>query len=533
MRRIWLVPALACAPLFAQEVILPTSSAVTPSLMELARQAALQPDIPVTPRLQPEHSRTLPTLNPSTAPDPLTSGPTSGTFKPTPILNFLGNGRSFPSFTITGEPPDTNGAVGTTQYVQWVNTSYTIFSKVTGVVQLGPVNGNLLFSALPSTSICRTTNSGDPVATFDKINSRWVLTQFAITKTTNGQYGQCIAVSTTDDATGTYNVYEYDFPDFDDYPKLGVWSDAYYLSYNMFSHSTGAFLNAKVCAYDSAGMRAGAASPAAVCFNTAAGDDFSIMPSDIDGKTPPPAGSPNPIWELYDIGILRLFSFHVDFVTPANSTLTGPTTLPVASFTFVCNNFTGGTATCINQPGVTQLLDTLGDRMMYRAAYRNRNGVQSVVLSHSVDVTPGTTNLSGVRWYEMRITGNPYTATIFQSATQAPPTGEHRWMSSIAMDKNGDIMLGYSVSNGTTTFPSIRVTGRTRTEPRGYMETESTLWTGTGSQSGHSRWGDYSGMTVDPVDDCTFWYTQEYFDAPNADFAWKTRIASFKFPGCQ
>ncbi len=283
----------------------------------------------------------------------------------------------------------------------------------------------------------------------------------------------------------------------------------------MFSHSTGSFLNGKVCAYNSAGMRAGAASPATVCFDTAAGDDFGLMASDIDGLNPPPARCPNPVWELYNNGVLRLFNFHVDFVTPANSTLTGPTQLNVANFTFVCNNFSGGTFTCVNQPGVTQLLDTLGDRMMYRAAYRNRGGVESVMLSHSVDTTPGTTDLSGVRWYEMRISeagaGTPYSASVFQSATQAPATGEHRWMSSIAMDKNGDVLLGYSVSNGTTTFPSIRVTGRTRSEPRGFMESEFTVVNGTGSQSGHSRWGDYSGMTVDPVDDCTFWYTQEYF----------------------
>ena len=193
-------------------------------------------------------------------------------------------------------------------------------------------------------------------------------------------------------------------------------------------------------------MRTGAATPGAVCFNTAPGDtgDFSLMPTDIDGLTPPPAGSPNPVWELWANGVLRLFNFHVDFVTPGNSTLTGPTALNVAPFTFVCNNFTGGSFTCVNQPGTTQTLDTLGDRMMYRAAYRNRSGVESVMLSHSVDTTPGTTDLTGVRWYEMRITGNPYAAAVYQSATQAPATGEYRWMSSIAMDKAGNVLLGYS-----------------------------------------------------------------------------------------
>ncbi len=228
MKRVLIITLLASVSALAQvQVILPAySAASTTPLVQLMQQAALEPVVPAIPALQPDHQRPLPVLPQSTTPDPLINLAAASSFKAAPGLNFLGNGRTFPGFTITGEPPDTNGAVGTTQYVQWVNSAFSIFNKSNGSLIAGPTNGNVLFSALPSTSICRTTNSGDIIANFDKINSRWVLTQFAITATTNGKYGQCIAVSTTADATGTYNVYEYDFPDFDDYPKLAVWSDA-------------------------------------------------------------------------------------------------------------------------------------------------------------------------------------------------------------------------------------------------------------------------------------------------------------------
>jgi hypothetical protein len=530
MRSLWVAPLLIGAQLFAQEVIQPTSYGIT-NPADAARAAA-EPTVPDIPRLFHEHHRELPSL-PSAAPgtrDPVLQTSPLPSVQAALGLNFLGQGNTFPGFTITGEPPDTNGAVGTTQYVQIVNAMYTVFNKTTGTVAQAPRNINTLFAGLAANSICRTTNRGDPIALFDRIAGRWFLSQFAFSALFNGTYSQCIAVSTTSDATGPYAVYEYSFPDFPDYPKFGVWPDAYYGTYNMFSHtSPGPFLNAKACAYDRAAMLIGAVANS-VCFNTPAGQDFSLMPSDMDGNTLPPAGAPNPLWELWDIGILRRFKFHVDFVTPANSTFIGPTTMPVASFTFVCNNFAGNTDTCVTQPSTSQLLDTLGDRMMFRAPYRNFGGREVVMLTHSVDSTGPPNDFSGVRWYEIRDPNGA--ATVFQQATFAPATNEHRWMPSVAQDKLGNALLGYSASGGAT-FPSIRFTGRTRGEPRGFMESEGSIQIGTGSQIGHSRWGDYSAMTIDPVDDCTFWFTTEYIDAPSGDFIWKTRIANFKFPNCQ
>jgi len=247
-----------------------------------------------------------------------------------------------------------------------------------------------------------------------------------------------------------------------------------------------------------------------VCFqqNSSIG---GMLPSDMDGSIQPAAGEPA-FFLNFGTNSLRLWKFHVDFTTPANSTFTGPTTLAVASFTPLGS---------VVQPGTTQRLDSLSDRLMYRLAYRKfTDGHESLVVNHSIT--------AGERWYEIQ---NPSgTPTVFQQGTFSPDAST-RWMGSIAMDQSGDMALGYSVSS-TSVFPSIFFTGRVPSDPAGSMETEQLIVNGTGSQTGGlSRWGDYSAMTVDPVDDCTFWYTQEYIKA-NGSFNWNTRISNLKFPGC-
>jgi hypothetical protein len=221
---------------------------------------------------------------------------------------------------------------------------------------------------------------------------------------------------------------------------------------------------------------------------------------------------------------LHVWKFHVDFTNPANTTLTGPTTLAVASFTEAC-----GGGTCIPQPSTSNKLDSLADRVMYRLAYRNRAGVESLVVNHTVK-TGGTKRAEqdGVRWYEIGISSQ--TPSIRQQGTFAPDSTS-RWMGSMAMDKVGNIAVGYSVSSGSV-VPSIRFTGRVPGDPLGTLETEVPEFAGTGSQTGAlHRWGDYSSLSVDPADDCTFWYTQEYLKSTGS-FNWSTRIASFKFPTC-
>ena len=484
---------------------------VSPALRDIAR--------PPQPRAvrEAEPVRRLPVqLLETQQQDPVAQinvGPLVGT---TPGLNFAGVGNGDYGFAPDAAPPDTNGAVGATQFVQWVNESFAVFNKTTGALVMGPVAGNSVWAGFGGG--CETNNDGDPIVQYDKINNRWILTQFSVSTT---PYLQCVAVSTTSDATGTYNRYSFNYgsSEFPDYPKVGVWPDAYYISFNMF---TSTFTGAQVCAYDGAAMRAGAAA-AQVCFHLSSAYG-GLLPSDLDGPSLPPAGSPN-FFLNFGTNSLNLWKFHVDFANPANSTLTGPTNIAVAAFTAACR---GGGA-CIPQPNTSQKLDSLADRLMYRLAYRNFGAFESLVVNHSVTAGSGRAKTTSVRWYELR---NPNgTPTVYQQGTLTVD-GTSRWMGSIAMDKLGNMALGYSASSSSL-FPSIRYTGRLATDPLGTMQSENTIQAGAGSQLRNlNRWGDYSSMAVDPGDDCTFWYTTEYLKS-SGTFNWSTRIASFKFPNCQ
>src|SRR5215472_6916895 len=433
---------------------------------------------------------------------------------PTVNLGFDGLGNGSLGFTVNSAPPDTNGAVGATQYVQWVNSSFAVFNKSTGALIAGPTAGNSLWSGFGGG--CQTNNDGDPIVLYDKLANRWVFSQFSVSTT---PFLQCIAVSTTSDATGSYNRYSFQYSNFDDYPKMGVWPDGYYETFNMFNNTTNAFVGADLCAYDRNAMLNG--QPATqVCFQQSSSIG-GVLPADLDGTTPPPAGSPNYLL-FFGTNNLNLFKFHVNFTTPSASTLTGPTVIPVAAFTPLCN---GGT--CVPQPGTTQQLDSLADRLMYRLAYRNLGSHESLVVNHSVAVN----NSGGVRWYELQ---NPNGAVSLAQQSTFAPNADFRWMGSIAIDQAGDMALGYSVSSSST-HPSVALTGRTPSDAANTMEVETVVIAGTGAQTSSrravSRWGDYSAMQVDPSDDCTFWYTNEYMKTTGI-FNWNTRIATFKFPNC-
>jgi len=470
--------------------------------------------------------RTIPLpegFKPLADPDMVLQHTTSATpegLAPTLLRNFDGIGNGVAGFTIPGAPPDTNGAVGLTQYVQWVNTSLAVYDKATTSLLLGPTTGNTLWSGFGG--LCEGNNDGDPIALYDKLADRWVLSQFVVRGPGPGGFGptflQCVAVSKTPDATGVYNRYAFSYSAFDDYPKMGVWPDAYYVTFNMFTPPFLNFSGANACAYDRNAMLNGLAATQ-VCFQQGA-NIIGLLPSDVDGLNPPPAGEPNFLMH-FTANALNLYKFHVDFATPGNSTFTGPVIIPVSPFTPLCNGSRG----CVPQSGTTTALDSLADRLMFRLAYRNFDDHESLVVSHSVSVNPVT---SGVRWYEIQ---NPAGTPVVAQQSTFAPDANFRWMGSIAMDHVGDMALGYSVSSATT-FPSIAFTGRSSTDPTSTMQTESTVFAGTGSQTGGlTRWGDYSAMQVDPADDCTFWYTTEYLKATGS-FNWNTRIASFKYPGC-
>jgi hypothetical protein len=430
-------------------------------------------------------------------------------------LNFPGIGQGDYGFNVQYIPTDDNIAVGATQVVQWVNTSFAVFDKSSGTLVHGPVLGNTLWSGFGGG--CENNNDGDPIAQYDKAAGRWVMTQFSVSTT---PYLQCVAVSTTSDATGSYNRYAFPMPNFPDYPKLGVWPDGYYISFNMFSGNS--FVGARVCAFDRNAMLVGATATQQ-CFQLSS-SYASLLPSDLDGSTAPPSGSSN-YFLNFGSNSLNLWKFHVDFATPGNTTLTAPTNIPVAAFAPACN---GGT--CIQQKNTRQKLDSLADRLMYRLAYRNFGGYESLVVNHSVTVGGGGRKSSssvGVRWYEIRTPGT--TPTIYQQGTYAPDSN-YRWMGSIAMDKVGNIALGYSVSSSTL-YPSIRYTGRVPTDPLGSLQGENSIIEGTGSETApYSRWGDYTSMSIDPVDDCTFWYSNQYLKSSGV--YWSTQIASFKIPSC-
>ena len=480
---------------------------VSPPLREMIKNAP-------PPSLEMHEAEPVRRLPPPPGLVPLLEDPirqfTTIPLTPTVGLSFEGLGQGQYGFTITGAPPDTEGSVGATQYVQWVNTSFAVFNKSTGALVAGPTAGNTLWSGFGGG--CQTNNDGDPIVLYDKLANRWVMSQFSVSTT---PYLQCIAVSTTSDATGTWNRYSFQYSNFDDYPKMGVWSDGYYETFNMFQGGT-TFVGSDACAYNRTAMLAGQ-SATQICFQQSSSVG-GLLPSDIDGTTAPPAGSPN-YMVYYGTNSLNLFKFHVDFVTPSNSTFTGPTVISVAAFNALC-----GGGTCVPQPGTTNTVDSLADRLMYRLAYRNFGTHESLTVNHSVAVSGS----GGVRWYEIQ---NPSgTPTVAQQGTYAPDS-TYRWMGSVAMDKSGDLAVGYSKSSSSV-FPSIAFAGRVPTDPAGTLEAETNVVSGTGSETaGLTRWGDYSAMTVDPTDDCTFWYTQEYIKT-NGTFNWSTRIANFKFPGC-
>ncbi|MGH2723275.1 MAG: calcium-binding protein [Actinomycetota bacterium] len=512
----------------------------SPPLRVLARRAPA----PTAPRYERPPLRREPPAGAAAAPsgEPSSSQARSGSPSiPDPTLTF--EGVSNEDNELLGEglpiPPDTVGDVGPNHYVQMTNVVTEIFDKQ-GATVFGPVTNNTFWAGLGG--LCETTNQGDPIVRYDPLADRWVVSQFAFNVNLSGNpiapFHQCVAVSATADPTGQYHRYDFFWSntEFNDYPKLGVWPDAYYLSVNEFDLN-GDYNSASVAALDRDAMLNG--DPASLIEFDLSGispNSFTLLPSDVDGPAPP-AGSPNYLVELRDpvffpppVG-LNVWRFHVDFATPANSTLTGPTARSTTSYDILFGCGGQGFGPCIPQPNTGRRLDQLADRLMHRNAYRNLGTHESLVLSHTVDVMnngAGGPSRAGVRWYELRNpAGNP--PTLFQEGTHAPG-GLSRWMPSVAMNGDGSIGIGYSSSGGSA-FPSIRYAGRAATDGVGQLaQGEATLFAGSGSQTDNSgRWGDYSAMSVDPVDDATFWYTNEYYPVTSPR-GWQTRIGAFEIP---
>lgn len=457
---------------------------------------------------------------------------------PTPSLAFDGitnrhNGENFGLFFL---PSDTNGDAGQSHYVQATNSLVQIFNK-SGVAVGPPFKMSNIFA--PLGTVCSTRNDGEPIVLYDTLADRWLLSSFC---SAFPPFRQMIAISKTGDPTGAYFIYEFVMPSnrLNDYAKFGVWPDGYYMSADEFIGSD--YAGTAALAFDREKMLAGDPTAGYIYFNFPSASLIrtgGILPSDLDGYNPPPAGAPN-IFTGYtsnDYGdpldAMRLFEFHADFQNPANSTFTERAESPLEVAVFDPTSPTGRSD--IPQPSPGEMLDSQSDRLMYRVAYRNFGTHESLVFNHTVRLTPlDQAYRSGVRVYELRrpVGGTfpfPNVQTTIGDATAS------RWMGAAAQDHQGNIAVEYSVSSPTKA-PSAVYTGRLASDPPGTFRPEETFALGTGVQTAFGfRWGNYTGMTVDPVDDCTFWMTNQYYTAESqaeSPFSWLTRIGKFKFEEC-
>jgi hypothetical protein len=464
---------------------------------------------------------------------------------PTPGgLSFDGVGVGLSTFTPSSNPPDVNGRPGVIQYVQWNNTSFAVFNKTTGALLYGPVAGNTLFQSLGG--VCASHNDGDPVVTYDLLSGRWVLSQFVVGGPANSYSHQCVAVSQTEDATGAYYLYDFvtDPTNFVDYPKLATWPDGYYMSGHVFNAAGTAYIAGRIYVFERSQMLAGG--PARMLsanlspITPGGSEEYGFLPADLDSLTPPPAGEAEFIIGPDQDATAGSYSARVAVTWGSTPTIT-LTESTIATLPYVdapCVSNTNG-RDCVPEPSpaaATDYLDNLADHYMHRLAYRN-NGSQaspqeSLLTNQTVAGTANSdTNHGAVRWYEFRNSGSSTTQpTAYQQGTYDPDS-TYRWMGSIAMDSAGDIALGYSESS-TTVKPSIFVTGRLASDAINTMGTEVNMMSGAGvQQAAGNRWGDYTAMAVDPVDQCTFYYTNEYLKTTGS-FNWSTRIATYHFPTC-
>ena len=489
--------------------------------------------------------------------DPVLQSTPGGPVTPATSTNFEGISSAEQSSLVDWVlPPDTNGAIGPDHYVQIVNLTFAVFQR-NGTRLYGPVAINTLWQNFGQA--CGTRNDGDPTVLYDHLADRWFISQLAIPNFPLGPFYQCIAVSATGDPLGAYYRYEFIIsPDkLNDYPKFAVWPDGYYLSVNQFANCRDDFPFGITC--DWAGPRAvvfersrmlDGQAARMVAFDKSAANRGGLLPSGLDGPAPE-TGTPNYFIQVDDGAWftptvpdrLQIWPFHVDWSVDPPVASFGPAdaadpdlsavVLPTAAFD---SNMCNYQPNCIPQPGTdifgfpSPSVDALSDRLMHRLQYRRFPTHESIVATHTVDAGG---DRAGMRWYELRkAPGGEW--VIYQQGTYAPADGLHRWMGSIAMDSAGNIALGFSLSSATT-WPSIRYVTRDAADPLGVMGQEATIVSGAGAQLDSSgRWGDYSAMMVDPTDDCTFWYTQEYYSELEYVYGrnWRTRIASFKVPSC-
>lgn len=462
-------------------------------------------------------------------------------------------------YSSAGLSIDPNGAVGTKQFTEWTNAVYWSFDKVSGApVTPAPIAGDTPWrnNNMPD---CYGP-AGNVELLFDHIASRWIIGRRQVQS--GPTYFYCIVVSNTDDMTSpSFAWYTYELPllsilgqkqegggktktYYPDYPKIGTWLDGYYVTIDVEDPDNFAEVGIIACAFDRTTMLTGGTMRTPQCFkvtsnNNSAYRGHSLEPADVDGTIAPPGGVPEYLVSIQNPAIgqstsntLNEWIFHVNWTTPANSTFTGPITLGVNPYTPGCFNINNVINTiCVPEPSSSQtgvLIDSVGDRLMQRLAYRRftgANGYQSWLVTHAVQTGSGPLSQTGIRWYEARSNGTTHTGTISYNDSN------YRFMPSVAQDKVANMAVGYSVS-GTNLHPSIAAS-YTNLQNRA-APIEIPLWAGTADEENSYHWGVYTSMTIDPVDDCTFWYVNEYFDTAQTGSAvtWQTRISHFALPNC-
>jgi PKD repeat protein len=411
-------------------------------------------------------------------------------------------------------PPDCNGTAGPNHYMQTVNSTYAIYNKA-GVKVAGPTNMNLLFNGVPGANC----NDGDPIILYDEQADRWMATEFSLCGSNDLML---MAVSSTNDPTGTWYAYSFDVAGMPDYPKFSVWRDGYYMGDNNTAGND-------IYVFERSQMLIGASNPKFVGFNNnwrpGSVDGFMCVPPvDNDGDFAP-SGSPGLFIAMSDDAFnsgsdqLWIYELSVNWSNTAASTFNRVQQVEVTPFD---SNF-GNNWTNIKQPGTTQELDAVPQVIMNVPQYRNFGTYQTIVCCHSVDVD--ATDHAGIRWYELRKTPPETNWVVRQQGTYAPDA-HSRWMGSVMLNGSNEIGIGYSISS-TTVYPGIRFCGQTATEYANHTGIldfpEGIILEGTQSQTGAERWGDYAQLSVDPIDDGTFWFTTEY-----AQNGRKTKIASFQ-----
>lgn len=454
---------------------------------------------------------------------------------------------------IAGYTVDPNGAVGTLQYLEWVDQAYQGYDKATfAPVYTIPQRGTTpwLQNNMPD---C-TTGGGNGVILFDHLASRWIIA----VRQGGPSYFYCLAVSNTDDLTAPdFAWYTYELPlnplitfsgvtAYPDYPKIATWPDAYYVTIDLENPKKGyQEVGVLVCAFDRTNILNGMTARTPQCFSypKTIGPLFlshSLLPADIDGTTPPTPGTPeefvsieNPSGQATTSNELNLWQFHVDWTTRSNSTFTGPTPITVTSYQPGCYTVSNPSNTyCVPEPSTQQTknrIDSIGDRLMHRFAFRQYPTYQSFLITQSVQLSPLSLQ-TGIRWYELEPSGGVF--SVANSGTISPDTRNFRFVPSVAQDKVGNMAIGYSVSasNLHPTIAASYLNLPNNGSPREFM-----ILKGSADAENSPHWGGYTSMTVDPVDDCTFWYVNEYLttNQTGTSRTWQTRIAYFDLPGCE